>query len=377
MKKFLVISTFFVFLAGCFSTDEIKEIKNKTLGERKISYYSNKTFSSLEVPPDLTSPEYQNSFRISEFVKDIEHDFVDLSNNSSKSTKVNLREKIADIKVKKSGNRRWLEINKSPEIIWNLTQDFFKQKGFAINYMNPKTGIIETDFLEQNNEAPDQSVGLIRSLIRKGTGQSYSLPFVDKYRARIEPINNGNKSELFLSLYSMEEVIKPTLLKEANTIWVEKNKDIELETEMLYELMVFLGNDRSKAKEKIIQAQEESKYQVEVKDAINGYAKLKFNSNFVDTWDNFAWALDQLNISIQDSDIKEKSFYIKTSRTADQGIFTTIFGDEAVSNTYQISLKGIDENSTEIYFNDISEENEIDTKQFSYDFFNKIRNQFK
>jgi len=372
-KIFFQLFLILFFLSGCFSNDEIKDIKNKTIGERKITYYSNKSVTSLEIPPDLTSPENQQAFRLSEFVNDIDENFISFNDKKPKDKKITIREKIPDIQVKKSGNKRWLFIDKPIKDIWYLSQDFLKIQGFAINISNEKTGIIETDYLENTSEAPDQAVGILRSLIREGTGQSYSSPSYDKYRIRLEPINDGNQTELFLSLYSKEEVVKATDLKESDKVWITKPKDYELETEMLLMLMSYLGNDVNKSRELIEKAVEERKIDVIVANSINGYAKLVFNEEFLTTWDSLSWALDIEGIDISDKDIKDKAIYISTARTSDKGVLTKIFGDDAVRKNYQLLLKQNSNKKTEVFFNDISEENEEETKNFSFDLFNKIK----
>ena len=50
-------------LVGCFSFEEKTQEPTQSLGERDIKYYSNKTVSSLEIPPDLTKPSLQNAFK--------------------------------------------------------------------------------------------------------------------------------------------------------------------------------------------------------------------------------------------------------------------------------------------------------------------------
>jgi len=70
-------------LGGCISLGgDDKEEKQTGLGERGIKYYSNKTVTSLEIPPDLTKPSSQGAFRISEYVKNVHEDvgiFTDLA----------------------------------------------------------------------------------------------------------------------------------------------------------------------------------------------------------------------------------------------------------------------------------------------------------
>lgn len=367
------------FLNGCLSEEQKQTIKNNRveLGNVKINYFSDKSVTSLEIPPDLTSPSYENSFRISELVSDIDQNTVNLTNNPLEIKKEKKILSIPDdITVKKSGNRRWLVINKNPDLVWSLSSQFLKENGFIIKKSNRKIGVMETDFLENKPEIPAQSLGVIRSFFASTIDNvSYTLPTVDKYKIRIEPLESGQKTELHLSLYSMAEVITSSG-KIESSMWQSKEKDYSLEAEMLYSLMIYLGSDSAEAREKIINAKETNKINVKVADSINGYAKLVFNLNLAETWDNMAWAISESNIELDDKDVKEKTFYINIARSSDKGVLTFLFGDDAQKMPFQIQLKSINSNETEVYFNDISEVNESDTKEFSYELFNKIQKLF-
>ena len=364
-----------IFLSGCFSNEEVKP-SEKELGNLKINYYSNKSVTSLEIPPDLTSPEMQNAFRLSEFVSDVKENYVDFSNDSQDKVKV-LTNPVGII-VKKYGQMRWLEIDKSPEEVWILAREFLKSQGFSLEKDNKKTGILETNFLENRPDIPETSLGFIRSLLGRALDQQYTFASVDKYRIRIEPLENSTKTSLFISLTSLEEMIDPRIddpQRYGETAWKYREKDLILETEMLYRLMVYLGGDDAKAK--ILEAKDEKNVNATVMDSINGYAKLVFNLDTLDTWDRMSWAIDQNNIDIEDKDIKEKAFYIVSVRTADKGIMSRLFGDEPLKKTFQLVLKSTGPRTTEVYFNDISEKNETETKEYSYDLFKTLADSFK
>jgi len=367
------------FLNGCLSDDQKQTIKENRieLGDIKINYYSDKSVTSLEVPPDLTSPSYENSFRISEFADGIDPNIVNLTDDESKTPRTPIILAVpADIEVKKSGTRRWLVINKKPEIVWDLSRQFLKEQGFVIKKSNKKIGIMETDFLENKPEIPAKSMGFIRAALQSQIDNvSYTLPSVDSYKVRIEPIDSGNKSEVHLSVSSMAEVITGSG-KDETTLWQSQERNVPLENEMLYQLMIYLGGNSADAREKIVNAKEEGKIAVSLADGLNGFAKLQFSLNLIDTWDNMAWALSDLNVNLEDKDIKEKTFYIQVARTSDKGIFSRIFGEDAIFKSYQLQLKEISQNLTEVYFNDVSEAYEKETKEFSYDFLGKIQKLF-
>ncbi len=364
-------------LSGCFSFNNKEDKKQINLGERSIGYYSDKTVTSLEIPPDLTKPSSQNEFKLENYVTGVQEDTLSFSekDNAIKEASSILRT-LANIEVKKSGDRRWLLVDKKPDAVWNLSKSFFKSNGFSIKKTNKKIGLMETDFLENYPEIPDRSLGVIRSMLKKAIAARYALPIVDKYRIRIEPVDGGNKSEVYLTLTSMEEVLTKAGADDENTIWQSRPKDQALETEMLYRLMTFLGSDHAIAREKIIKAKEEQKLTVNVAKSVGGYAKLVFSLNQYDTWDNMGWALDQLEVEIEDKDVKEGSFYINVARTEDLGIFSRMFGDDAVKKSFQILVKQTGTNETEVYFNDLSEENEQATIDFSHEFLGNIAKQF-
>ena len=379
MIKNIVIALLALSLAGCFSFgDEKQEDKSvASIGDRDIKYYSNKTVTSLEIPPDLTKPSSQNAFKLSEYVSNVQEDTISFSDkdNIVKEASSILRTS-SNVEIKRAGKRRWLVVNKKPDDVWNLSKSFFKSHGFAIKKTNKKIGLMETDFLENHPEIPDQSLGVIRSMLKKALAARYALPIVDKYRIRIEPADNGNKSEVYLSLTSMEEVLTNAGGERENTIWQSRPKDEELETEMLYRLMTFLGSDHAEAREKILAAKEEQKTTVKLANGVGGYAKLVFSLGRYDTWDNVGWALDQLNIDVEDKDVKEGSFYINVARTGDKGLWSRMFGDDAIKKSFQILVKEISKDTTEVYFNDISEENEQETIDFSHEFLGNIAKQF-
>ena len=367
-----------LFLSGCILQDQKQssiDINSKNK-EVTINYYANNSVTSLEVPPDLTSPSYENSFRLSEFASGIDTNMVNLTNSEIENNDKKILVAPSDISVKKSGNRRWLEVNKDSETIWKLSNQFLKELGFTIKNSNKKIGIMETNFLENRKpEIPAQTMGFFRSALQATIENvNYTLPSVDKYKIRIEP-KSDFITEVYLSVNSMAEVISGSGNNET-TLWQNSEKDYALEAEMLYKLMVYLGGDSAKAREKIISAKDNNKVVVNVKDGLNGYAKLVFNLNLIDTWDNISWAISETNVQVEDRDIKERAFYINLARTADKGIMSKIFGEDAILNTYQIQLKSIDSSLTEVYFQDISEANEQETKEYSYDFFNQLQKLF-
>jgi len=363
-----------LFISGCFYPDLEKNNDSLTKENLTFNYYSDKSVSSLEVPPDLTSPNYQNAFRLNNLAPNAKKNFI---SNSEDNENSEILKSSSDIQIMKDGARRWLEIDKDSETVWQLSLDFFKKMGFNIEISNKKTGIIQTNFLENRPRPnlPKSSINVIKQVFQD-FGKSYSLGSIDRYRIRIEP--NNNKTEVFLTLDQMQEVVSKTDGNVSHTVYQAAVRNESIEVEMLYKLMVFLGGDAATSREKIINSSvKENRPIFELKDSLNGYAKLVVNMNVVKAWDNISWALDQARVDIEDKDFMEKTFYLNAARTSDKGISSLIFGDDAVKKSFQIVVKKISENESEVYFNDVSELNETETKEYSYDFFKNLLEHLK
>jgi len=377
-KIFMIILPFSILLTGCISQEQEEIIKENRLklGEVEINYYADKSVTSLEIPPDLTDPKYQSAFRISDYVKGVNKKTVNLTDNNFDYESQKVRAIPAEIIVKKYGNRRWLEVDKNTEIVWELSQQFLKDNGFTLKKINKKTGIMETDFLENKPKIPQKNLGIFRSFLESSVENvSYTLPRVDSYIVRIEPLDNGEKAEVHMTLNSMAERVTGSGTNES-TLWQSTEKDVNLENEMLYSLMIYLGGDEAQAREKIINAKDHKQLVVTLGESLNNFAKLSFNTNIIETWDLLSWAFTNLSFNLEDKDFKEKTFYLNMARSSDVGLMSKIFGDDAIRKNYQIQLREVEKNKTEVFFNDLSEQNEKETKEFSFEIFKKIKDLF-
>ena len=328
-------------------------IKKVNLGGRIVNYQGDDTIDSLVIPPDLTKPNSQGLF-------------VENLGVTDKGYKVT---EVKNVEVKRDAYRRWLLVDMPPSEVWSLSKEFFRSFGFNIEKENQKIGILETDYLEIDTKVPDKSLGAIRAMLSKALKTQYGLPIADKYRIRIESLDDPNQSEVYLTLTSIGEVVKGE-----QRLWQSREKDVELETEMLLNLMVFLGSDRSEAINKIQASNERPESPVSVVKSESGYATLVFPYNKKQAWSYLGWALDELYVDIEDRDAIDGSYYIKV--TAEKGFFSKLLSTVSPTQTYQLIVKQLDESHSQVIFVDLSEENEQDTIDYSFDFFNELAAKF-
>jgi len=356
--NYVVVLLSALVLTGCssFSSSDDEEI----LGTRVINYQEVEgEITDLIIPPDLTNPESQGGF-------------VSIAGSASDSNSSSLQlANVANVEVKRDAYRRWLLVDKTPGEIWPLAKEFLQSFGFKIKKEDEALGIIETEYLESDPDVPDSSLGGFRAMLSDILKAKYALPIADKYRIRIEATDDKASSEVYLSLRSIEEVVI-----DETTLWQSRAKDTELETEMLLRLMVFLGNDQSDAINKIQETAEVEKLPVSVYKTKRGYGTLVFPYDPPKAWAHLGWAMDELDVDIEDSDPFEQSYYVNLVRTNDRGFFSKLMGKNAETISVQLVVKQLEEGHSQVVFNDLSEENEQKTIDFSFIFFKELADQF-
>ena len=349
--NFLIIVLISVFLASCSKvTDPVKKIG---LGSRAVNYEVDENVDSLIIPPDLTAPSSQGAFT----------KVIEVNDDSD------VLERVQNVEVMRDKYRRWLLVDLPPAEVWVLSKEFFRSYGFTIERENQKIGLLETDYLEIEIKVPDKSLGKIRAALAKALKTQYGLPIADKYRIRIEATANPMESEVYLTLSSIGEVVSGAV-----RVWQPREKDVELESEMLLQLMIFLGNDRDDSISKIQSNVKNNKTTVSVVLSDTGYASLVFPFDKKESWKLLGWALDESSIDIEDRDLLEGSYFINV--TPNKGFFSKLLATASITKTYQLILKEDTSSQTKVIFVDLSEEDDEKTISYSAELFDQIASKF-
>ena len=352
MKKINYLTIILLSLLAVSCSKITEPVKKIGLGSRVIDYQDDDQVDSLIIPPDLTTPSFQGKFS----------ETLQVNNNV-------IVDKIETVEVMRDNYRRWLLVDSAPSEVWFKAKEFFRSYGFKIEKENQKIGILETDYLEIETVVPDKSLGVIRATLAKALKTQYGLPRADKYRIRIEPTSSSNKTEVYLTLTSIEEVINGT-----QRLWQSSKKDTELETEMLLSFMIFLGNDIEDAIEQIETTDQASQSIVSVEESSSGFANLVFPYNKKQTWGYLGWALDELGVDIEDRDNISGSYYINVP--IKKGIFARLLSTSSDTVTYKLLVKQVDEIYSHVIISELSGQDEQKTIDFSLEFFEKIASKF-
>lgn len=325
MKTILVWCAVAALLAGC--SDPIKrEYEDATFGK------------PLEVPPDLTRPNFDES--------------LELNSAGGSPATVPARTETqplvvlpdqANMYLARDGAQRWLVLNGEPAQVWPWVRAFFLKKGFAMRYEDPATGIIETEWTNQQPVTPSDGA------LKTDDDTVYSVPTRDKYRVRFERGEKPGTTELYLTHQGAELSEQDDMLA-----WHLRPTDREYENEMLKGLLVYLGVEQEKAGGVLAAPTEIVRRATLGKDS-QGAAIVHIDEDFARAWRRVELVLDRSGYQIEDRDRSNGIFYV-LSRDPVQDLneaekkswFSRWFGSGDETREYQIVLKDEGE-ATNIY----------------------------
>lgn len=255
------------------------------------NYDEASSIGSLEAPPELVTPEWDESLQIPQ----TESDRVSALETYGKALDASVTPEYVDVTVRREGDLRWLEAEVDPVVLWPLLRSFWSEQGVIIEEDLPATGVMETDWIEEiESEA---------SSITEGR-EVYALR--TKYRVRVEREPNA-VSNIFLSQRRAEL----QSITEQGGVWVSIDSDPEEEAEMMVNLMEHLGRTREEALFEVVNAEGPRLY-IEIRD-IDGIPVLFVGDQYSRVWRRTGVALDRAGLEILDQSRNEGIYVFSTS----------------------------------------------------------------
>ena len=265
----------------------------------KIDYKSAGKAPSLEVPPDLTQLSRDNRYAVPGTT---------VSANSLQAGKADAPgvptavATLGDVRMERSGNQRWIVVNRPADQLWEPVRDFWQESGFLLTTDQRNLGIMETDWAENRAKLPQD---IIRGTIGKLLDSVYSTGELDRFRTRLERTPTG--TEIYVSHRGMAEVYSDA--RKEQTVWQPRPSDPELETEFLRRLMVKLGVSQEQSKALTASAAvAPSAARVAT---IDGRPGVQINEGFDRAWRRVGLALDRTGFTVEDRDRSAGTYFVR------------------------------------------------------------------
>ena len=300
------------------------------LPDRRPDYRQSTISQPLEIPPDLTASTIDDTLMVPE---------INPSGSASLSAYAKERggpqpqAKQAEavlppqpgITVQQDGNQRWLVVTASADQVWPKVREFWTSTGFALKRDDPTIGIMETDWVENRADIPEDGV---RSLLKKYLDVLYSAPTRDKFRTRLERSADGRNTEVYLTHYGVEEVAMGGSGASTTSTyqWQRRPPSPELEAEMLNRLTVYLG-----ASEKRAEVQQAKTGAAPTGPRVrlaeeSGESRLFINEDYSRSWRLVGLALDNSNYAVEEQNrgqglyvVEYRDPELENQKTGDEG----------------------------------------------------------
>ena len=283
-------------LAGCES------MNIGSLGKR-IDYKSASTTPALELPPDLTTPQYDDRYSIATASGVA-------AREATQPKQADLLPTNPDAHIVRAGTERWLVVKTTPEQAWSTVRKFWTDNGFVIATEQPLVGVMETDWAENRAEIPQD---IFRKYIGKYIDAFYTTYKRDKFRTRIERGTEPGTVEIYVSHRGMEQV--PTTKIDNATpaafAWALMPPNPGLEAEMLSRLMMRFGAPEAVA-EAATSPAAAAKAPVHARlEKTDGVAMLVVDDPFDRAWRRVGLALDRTGFTVVDRDRSSGTYFVR------------------------------------------------------------------
>jgi outer membrane protein assembly factor BamC len=276
---------------------------------KRIDYKSTTSAPALELPPELTSPRYDDRFAVSTASGLA-------AANAARPSQSDLLPTNADARIVRAGNERWIVTKSTPDQAWSTTRKFWNDMGFVIAIEQPAIGVMETDWAENRADIPSD---FMRRTVGKYLDVFYSTYKRDKYRTRIERGVDPDTVEIFVSHRGMEQVptVKIDNVQGAGFAWALMPPDPGLEAEMLSRLMMRFGTPEPQATAAVaaatpgVKGPAAASERARLEKGSDGISKLVVDDPFDRAWRRVGLALDRSGFTVVDRDRSTGIYFVR------------------------------------------------------------------
>lgn len=272
---------------------------------KKIDYKSTSSAPALEIPPDLTKPQYDERYNVTTASGLAARDATRPVTGTDIAP---IATPSGEARIVREGTERWIVAKATPEQAMAIVRQFFTENGFVVAQDLPQIGVLETDWAENRAEIPQD---FIRNTLGKYLDVLYTTYKRDKFRARIERGTEPRTVEIYLSHRGMEQM--PTAMSQGSPVafaWAVLPPNPDLEAEFLTRLLVRFGTTQPQATQ-ALQAAAQQPDKARLETTSDGTTRLLVDDSFDRAWRRVGLTLDRVGFTVVDRDRSKGLYYVR------------------------------------------------------------------
>lgn len=296
--------------------------ENGLLRDRAGKYTDALVVPPMQIPDELDSYTIDQLYVIPERLISSSQPFEEIPLPKPIETRRN-----EGVIIQALGSKRWVVIDATPGQVWPLVREYWNGLQITLDYENPSSGIMETAWVEVDNDAEKRH----------------------KYRISIEPGLHSGYSEVYVTHYeNLRTDPVPIIIS-----WPEISDSLQLEKEVGDSISQYLADRNDvyqSSSSSLLAGSIEAERKANIVESSNGDNVLELRVDYNRAWVIIRQALESADIEISDSN-RDQSFYNVTfsgiQRSEDEpGFIGRIFrgggGSESDEQAVDYSIRLLD-----------------------------------
>ncbi len=325
--------------------------------DKRIDYRAGATqVRKLEVPPDLTSPNADERYKVpqADGATPVQSTVEGVATYSDYSRAGAIQGRgavilpgVKGVRLERDGARRWLVVNEEPEKVWPVVKAFWQETGLIIKSEEPAAGVMETDWAENRAKVPKSA---IRNAISKVFDSVYSSGERDQYLTRLERGKDGVSTEVYITHHGKEEVYSED---RTTSKWQTRAEDPEIEAIMLQRLMVRFGVSEAQATSAVAAtgvmaaggaatgSAPEPVGTSSLREVSGGNVVIVVNDAFDRSWRRAGLAIESAGLGVEDKDREKGTYYLRSVKVQSGWLEKLKFwkDSEQAGKGYRVNVK--------------------------------------
>ena len=244
---------------------------------------------SLRVPPELVTPEWNDSLKIPQTGSDR----VSALDTYGKALDASVVPEFVDMTIRREGDLRWIEAEVDPVNVWPLLRSFWASQDVILERDKPAVGVMETEWIEDIDSSQSEFTEVTEFTATRS-----------KFKIRIEREPNA-----VTNIYVSQRKTQLQSITEQGAVWLDVTSDSESEAEMLVSLMQHLGESRDTAINAVAEAEGPRLY-IEIRD-LDGMPVLYVGDQYSRVWRRTGIAIDRTGLQIHHQDRSQGIYHVR------------------------------------------------------------------
>jgi len=243
----------------------------------------------LHVPPELVTPEWNDSLKIPQTGSDR----VSALDTYGKALDASVVPEFVDMTIRREGDLRWIEAEVDPVNVWPLLRSFWASQDVILERDKPAIGVMETEWIEDIDSSQSEFTEVTEFTATRS-----------KFKIRIEREPNA-----VTNIYVSQRKTQLQSITEQGAVWLDVTSDSESEAEMLVSLMQHLGESRDTAINAVAEAEGPRLY-IEIRD-LDGMPVLYVGDQYSRVWRRTGIAIDRTGLQIHHQDRSRGIYHVR------------------------------------------------------------------